>query len=451
MSFSILTAGLGAIASGLIGHATAKACDQGYGKIEDFITNRTIDANHDIERAILSAHYRSLEFVIKAAIDHHGLDPFSGNANNAQSRLKSQLQMISKENFAEHAPDIAKNWQDVVPDSFASNSDDLAILSNYLATAELDLKDLTNWSAGNWAMIEVAVKHPTHGWAPLFKAKLHEALKKDGPFKNIYTQHVLQSQSKKLDDILTFMMPTNELCTWMDGIDDKLFVITETGLDTHENTKIILARMDRLEKLVSNAYSSSSETFGTENQYDSSFTRKEFEKLHQPTNLPAEIEKNRKLIIEYIENENFGEAESLLNQLAEHQEKQFENHHAAFEQASLDRAQILAFQAMVAGAKGNLKAKMDFYCKAAQSIQIFDVEKSWQWLIDAGDNGYSYSIVSGNAEMLDTAIRIYQQALELVSTTSSCETPKPDYRREWAETNNKIGDAYLTQGIRGYE
>jgi len=468
--------GLGAIAAGAIEHATGNVCDGGYGRIRNIIANRRIDPNHDIEKAILAAHYQALDFVIKGACSDYDLDAYGADANNARGALKLRRESIAKKDFADRAPALAENWRSVIPDTFPDEAGALPVVESYLDNALADLKALTAWSADSWAKVERAARAEKTGWAPLFKAKLHEALKSRGPFREIYTQHVLKDQSDKLDRILDEMMPAEELRGWMEGVDkklDELLAISqriedmlragfaERGLANRDveiealkQDALHLQRQQRLthemlKRFLKIALPTITITDGhitesLENLFGLILKEREqyAARKKTDTNDPETLKALRDEISAFLEDFDYDAARQAVHQARA--KDQGGRAQSARDEALFDievaRIEITALRTLEG---------MALLKQAASTLERYDWRQAWQWRMDGASAGYDRSLISGDRVIMQLAISYYGEALELALADLENDPPATGRSEEWATTKNNLGNALSTLGERG--
>ncbi len=466
-----ITFGLGAVASNIIGQATQAITGLAAERLEGVIGNRSIDPGHDVERAILSAHCLAMKFVIEGInIDGKkrasSLDPYSPNSINAITSLRIRIEKIGKGEFEQIAADLATNWREVVPSTFPNQDRDLGELNNHISAALKDLRSLTTWTEKNWVIVEEAARDKRYGWAPLFKAKLHEALKKDSSFREIYSAYVLKSHSDQIDQILDLLGPDAGLESWIQNITSRLEKI-EAGIlrngrineDTAETIRNVEETVNRIAQ---NLDSSISTVFVhylagwlaregvPKDKYEATIELalhqylSGLKYLGQHQNSSPRIETKRQEAITLFQSGRLDEAEFVLDSLIEDPTE-------SYRRELNSRANLLADRAAISAAKMDIIGSMEFLKRAAGMIFEVDEAQAWSWLIRGGEIGRRHAEITGDRYPLEYAIDLFHQALQITANGSPQRHPAKGRAAEWSQTQNFIGSAHKVAGDWGDE
>jgi len=299
-------------------------------------------------------------------------------------------------------------------------------------------------SCENETQILRTLAHDTDkGWVTAFSAHIREQLKSNEKFRTIYTAHVLDSQSRKLDDILGALPRLDALQGAIAEISEttKRMEITlnqviarghYTNAVGHNYPKYLMQRLFELgvaEDLWEQEITSALERFVLGKA-----------QLAQQTNMPAHMEAQRKLALEMFEQARLDEGEAVLITLQASADDMFES-------AARDRAKILVDRIPFAEARLGFTQAVKLYEQAANTVLAIDPEQAVDWLEAGGSLGYNRYKLSGEPDLADTAVRLYLAALALLSAPNG--KARTGQESKWAGLHNNLGAVYKVLGERG--
>jgi len=164
--------------------------------------------------------------------------------------------------------------------------------------------------------------------------------------------------------------------------------------------------------------------------------------LSQQTNLPADMEAQRKQALELFKQSKLDEGESVLINLQNYADE-------AFESAARDRAKVLVDRIPFAEARLDFTEAIDLYEQAANTVMPIDQDLAVQWQYAGGILGYKKYQLFGTSQLSDRSVRLFLAALALVSKASG--NAKTGQEKLWADINIYLGLVYQVLGERGDE
>ncbi len=442
---TILTTLLAQTGWGLLGWAAGKGCGAGMRTAHNALLDRLragkLDPNHDIERAILRAHYRALEFLVREAVENQGFDESAAGVLNGRAFLKKRLKQVESNKIKTLAGYLSADWKGLIPATFEGQ--DTRLPENHVDAAIAELLAVQGWDEHEKKTLR-EMAHDNHtGWVTAFSAHIREQLKTNKEFRAIYTAEVLEGQTGKLDQILAALPVLDDIKKTVDVIDARtkrmeatLGQMIRKGHYTnevgHNYPKYLMRKMFELNI--------------PEERWEPEITRalKRYSagkaQLAQQTNLPAHMEARRKLALELFEQAKMDEGEAVLVELQNHADE-------AFESAARDRAKILIDRVPFAQARFDFTAAIELYQQAANTVLALDPGQAVNWFRLGGIIGYERYQLSGEPVFSAHAVRLYQAALALVSNADG--RAKTGQEKTWAMTQNNLGNIYGVLGERG--
>lgn len=462
------------LGTSLIGWGVGKVCDKtvlsSHAQMQRRLKQSGLDPNHDIEAAILTAHYKALKFIVEDTFaQKHDKRVQANSARLKHMRGQQGFRRIFKEietrDFAGLLPAMAENWQTVIPANFET-VDTLTdmhqtIPTPYAAQAKADLLSLATWTSVETEALSERVIHPDLGWAPSFSACLREQIKINDPFRHIYMAQLQEHQLAYLDDISSrlaeFLTPDTVLTTAMKRVEAQLGKI-EIGVEEAN------ARLERIEAKVDMVVAKGHYANEVGHQYprylaklllktDTSEADWEAEitaaltryvegkaQLEKQTQLPHHLDAKRAEALALYEQAKLDEGEAILQELIETVTRE------RLETAARDHAHILIDQVPFATAKLDFNRAMDLYEQAAQAVLVTDKRQAIGWYRGGASLGYDRGSLFGDGFMKRS--EAFCQAA-LSHTQSHNRLPLSEYKADWAMTQNNLGTVYQVLGRRG--
>jgi len=190
-----------------LGWNVGKACDVGTRNAHRTILARLragkLDPNHDIERAILTAHYQALEFIVAESVRDGGLDAHGAGVINGRAFLQKRLKQVRKNQISTIAKYLAADWKGLIPASF--DGANTSVPDTHVTAAIVELLRVKGWDDNEKTILQDLANNPDKGWVTAFSAYIREQLKTNEKFRHIYTEQVLDGHNQKLDAILAVM------------------------------------------------------------------------------------------------------------------------------------------------------------------------------------------------------------------------------------------------------
>jgi tetratricopeptide (TPR) repeat protein len=483
---------LTALGGNLIGWGLGKVCDKsilvGHAEIQKRLQNNGLDPNHDIERAVLTAHYKSLQFIVENTFSQEEdmrVETYSPRLEHSRGHQGFQriFKAINEGDFKGLADDMAGDWQTVIPTSFetAQSLDDVqqTIPSSYVAQAKADLLSLAAWTEIEKEALAESADHPDLGWVTSFSACLREQIKINDAFRHIFFATNQQHQSVMLADIQehlkTILKPSVELATAMGRIDAKLDGLGKAVAELPEKIQIIVDETMEKHGLSKNELTKLNEQI-TDLKIDRALTEDrifKFLKIALPhltvekghirdnlsdlldvvlnnqneylrqANIPSndsnELRRLRKDVAQFLKDFETDKARAALKaSRAKNKEKMEESARLEanyiIEEAKIETVDLNADQAMI------------LYERAAETIIEYDKRQAIKCLNKGAEIGYDRGKLFGEG-FLNRARALYQKSLYHVPYES--DLPALGYETLWASTQHNLASVYLLKGVRG--
>jgi len=446
---AILTTLLAQTGWGLLGWAVGKGCGAGVRTAHNTLMTRLragkLDPNHDIERAILRAHYRALEFLVREAVDNHGFDGMfddrAAGVLNGRIFLKKRLKQVEKNKITTLAGYLSADWKDLIPATFEGK--DTSLPKSHVDAAIAELLAVKGWDDAEKRTLRTLAHDTDKGWVTAFSSYIREQLKSKTKFRAIYTAEVLDNQTGKLDRILAALPSLEAIRKTVDLIharpkrmEAQLPQIMAKGHYTNEvGHNYPKYQMQKMFELNIPEERWEPEITGALKRYSAGKAQ-----LAQQTNLPAHMEAQRKLALELFEQAKLDEGEAVLVKLQNQADEMFES-------AARDRAKILIDRIPFAQARFDFTAAIELYQQAANTVQALDPDQAGYWLGLGGKIGYDRYQLSGEPIFSAQALDLFQAALTLVSKADGMA--KPGQEKTWADLQIYLGLVYQVLGQRG--
>ena len=239
---AILTTLLAQTGGGLLGWAVSQSCGAGVRSAHNTLMTRLragkLDPNHDIERAILRAHYRALEFLVREAVKTQGFDDRAAGVLNGRIFLRKRLQDVEKNKITTLAGYLSADWKGLIPATFEGK--DTSLPKSHVDAAIAELLAAGGWDEKEKQTLRTLAHNKDKGWVTAFSSHIREQLKTNQPFRAIYTAQVLDNQTDKLDQILAALPILDEIRQGIDKIEkqtNKNFVAINRNSDELVNIR----------------------------------------------------------------------------------------------------------------------------------------------------------------------------------------------------------------------
>ncbi len=487
-------AGLLIVGGAFVEWAISKTCDHAGVSAHKALSQRLregkIEPNHDIERAVLRAHYQTLHFIVCNGMNDGLLDDFNPGAGQARKLLRQRLANIDKAKADELASALSDDWQSVIGQSFdiptsakTPGAAARAIPQTHCDAALGELLSMTQWTDPERVDVEDLVRDEKHGWAIAFCGYLHQGLKDNGAFTAIYTQYQLEGIARQNKEILAVMAPSPDLQSAMDAMAQVLEKVRDTTTKTHTDVVEIKAMMQQVlagQNLINESQQISvlMEQVETLEKYqsktkdqlmgflqyalprmtitDGQITEKlpdlfaevlknledMARQMATPSNDPQVLQDLRVQVYEFLEKYKIDKARDALAKARKKRREQAEA-------AARDEAELLVVEAKIETTAMNTITAMDLYARAAMMIDPYDWGQAFRWLLRGADLGYQRGKLSGERHFLDKAITLFEQALALTGDPKHASCPLKGRETEWAGTLNNLGNTYKILGERG--
>jgi len=461
----------------IVSWGVGKVCDTG------FLTSRAEmqrrleegpDPNHDIEAAVLTAHYKALAFIVEdtfAQAEDKRVADNSARLTHLRSKqgFSRIFEAIDKRDFKGLVPSMADDWQTVIPANFeATNGLDAvhkAVPPDYTEAAKTDLLSLAGWSKPEQEALTERIADPEYGWVPLFSACLREQIKTDDPFRHIYMAQTQEHQLAFLQEISarlnTQLAPGKVLLDAMGqvevflrdfraenreqhtkthkGIEEIKSLINSIIGDDHHRTEVGLYYPSFLaERLIELDLPEDA----WESEITTALTRYVAGKaqLEEHTQLPHYLEEKRTEALALYEEAKLDQGEAVLQELIETITLE------RLEIAARDHAHILIDQIPFVIAKLDYHRALYLYEEAANAVLVTDKHQAIEWLMIGADLGYERGLLFGGG-LLGRSKSLYKSTLtHIISDNGS---PLSGYEENWAMTQNNLGAVYQVLGERG--
>ncbi|PHR94295.1 MAG: hypothetical protein COA69_01485 [Robiginitomaculum sp.] len=407
-----------------------------------------LDPNHDVERAILRAHYGALQFLVAEAVQIHEWGEGEPGVHNARLFLTAQLKAVNAKNIEALTASLAKDWKGLVPATFEGA--DISVPETHVDAALAELLGVEGWDENEKQILTHLAYDKTKGWVLAFSAHIRHELKENKEFRAIYTAEVLNIHTIKLDALL-------EALPRLDEIARDVKEVKEITADTNFEVKKIKAMLTSI--MAANHYTNKvghqyPDYLATalqnlnipEERWEAEILDalerfvQGMEQLKRHTNLPADMEAKRAEAFALFKQAKLDEGEAILEGLEVAITERFEA-------TARDRARILVDRVPFAAARFDFDKVMDLYERAAQTVLSIDRDQAVNWLWKAASIGYSRGEISGYRRFLDEAGKLYQQALTYVSASDG--RALPNQGETWGALKNNLGLVYATLGERG--
>jgi len=465
------------LGSGVLGWTLSKFCDQsvlvGKTELQKRLKNKRLDPNHDIERAVLTAHYKALQFIIEHAFsqeDDNRVETYSSRLKTVRDIKFPEIFKSIQEPELDNLPSaLVENWQIVIPTSFepAASLNDVhkSMPEAYLKQAEADLLKLAGWSDVEEQALKQWIAEPEFGWVPSFSACLREQIKINDDFRNIFfatnQQHQMESLARIQAQLKTRLAPNRALASAMSRVEVFLKEFREENREAHATThneirelKALITSLigdDYHRTEIGEFYPSALAEILIENETPHSLWKEEIvtaltryvegkSQLEKKTNLPDYLETKRAEALELYEQAKLDEGEDILRELVETVTLE------KLESAARDHAGLLIDQVPFVLAKLDYSRALDLYEQAANAILSVDKRQAINWLWNAGD------LASERGELFGEGYLKQARAFYLSAITQCCDRasdPLPYHIDQWAGLQNNLGNVYGVMGERG--
>ena len=467
---------LTSIGSGIVSWGLGKSCDTAIDTsqkgMRKLLKNKGLDPNHDIEAAILTAHYQALEFIVEDSFSQKNdkrVQSYSARLKHlgGKAGFRRIYQDITDRNFEGLLMNMAGDWQSVIPANFET-ADALidvhqAIPSAYVLQAKADLLSLAVWSEPEKEALSERVMSIENGWIPAFSACLRKQIKENGPFRHIYMAQLQEHQLAHLEDISArlsdLMAPNAAFAEAMVRVEQQLERI-ETGV---EDANARLARIEtKVDLIVAKGHYANEvghqyprylakmliKTDVAEADWEAEITAaltryvEGKAQLEKHTQLPHHLDAKRAEALALYEEAKLDEGEAILQNLIETVTRE------RLETAARDHAYILIDQVPFATAKLDYNRAMDLYEEAAQAVLVTDKRQAIDWLWDGARLGKNRGKLFGEG-FLKRSESCYQIALSQTLLKNGVRLP--EFKDDWASLQNNLGNVYGVLGERGEE
>lgn len=460
------------LGTGVLGWTLGKFCDQsvlvGKTELQKRLKNKGLDPNHDIERAVLTAHYKALQFIIEHAFsqeDDNRVETYSSRLKTVRDIKFPEIFKSIQEPELDNLPSaLVENWQIVIPTSFepAANLNEVHKLmpDAYLKQAEADLLKLAGWSDIEEQALKQWIADPEFGWVPSFSACLREQIKINGDFRNIFfatnQQRQMESLARIETQLKTHLAPNEALAQAMSRVEESLGRI-ESGVDeANERLERIEEKIDQTVKrqhyetevghqypnyLAKLLIKSDVDEALWEDEITTALTRyvKGKTQLEEQTNLTDYLETKRAEALELYEQAKLDEGEAILRELVKTITLE------KLESAARDHARLLIDQTSFALARLDYRHALDLYEQAANVILPVERHQSILWLLQGASLGYERGRLFEN-NLLRQTVKLLHSARSKI--TYENETPTDEFKELWAIVHNYLGCVYHVLGMR---
>lgn len=484
----LLSGALAATGLGVFGWAVGKGCDVSTRKTHEVFVTRLragkLDPNHDIERAILRAHYGALQFLVDETVRMEKLDVYGAGVNNARQFLNGQIKAVNKKNIDNLAAALAQDWKGLVPATFEGA--DISVPQKHVDAALAELLAVNGWDEDEKQILTSRAYDKTKGWVTAFSAHIRHELKDNKEFRAIYTAEVLNIHTIKLDTILDALPSLSSLARDVKQVKE---VTADTNADVKDIKAIAEnsdARLNDLTnmvaRLVGDKSVSSQDLESLRRQIiklevDKALTHDRLKRFlsmvlpkltiedgHVQENLQDLLNQVLKDHEDYIKQANIPSNDpQILKDLRAEIAKflqDFEHDKARkavkdtrdkmkprLEESARDDAALLVEEARIENSTMNTKIAMELYERASTAIDRYDRDQAVKWLWKAASLGYNHGVISGHGVFLEEAVRLYQQALTYVSDVNG--RGLPNQSETWGQLKNNLGNVYQILGARG--
>lgn len=487
-------AGITYLGGSFLSWGLGKFYDQGLlisnAELKKRLLSGELPPNNDIERAILTAHYKALKFIMEKAFTQEGNNSLNSQSSaygymRGSNGFKQIFERIDSGEFSGLISNLNEDWQSIssihLDQTQELTSQYKTIPTDYILRAKSDLLSLAAWTSTEKNALSKIAEDAEFGWVPSFSSCLREQIKINDDFRNIFfatnQQHQMESLARIEAQLKTHLAPNRGLAKAMSGVEasferiegkvdsiaedvsqfssqlKKFFDKNDLSVSEREklNQQISDLKIDRalseerIFRVLKIALPHLTIEKGKVRDNLSDLLdlvlkdqREYVRKANIPTNDPNELQQLRKNVAAFLSDFEVEKArQALKNSRAKNKEKMEESARLA--------ASYLIEEAKIEVVDLNIDEAISLYEEAAQTIQRYDKHQAIDWLHEAGIFASERGELFGR-KLSEKAVEIYLSAIEMCLDNN--KQLIPEYKNQWGAIQNSLGKSYTDIGAK---